>query len=199
MTTERPRSIPPGGWLRRAGSGRSTDGAEILWSIAEGSRGRRWRTSSSRDGLIESSLLLETTAGGRFLRLEYTTAGGMLTLHPDGGEHSLHGNVVHPHGVRPVTLAWSSDHSVEVDGLLIPTAAALGRLSRSVAVGEGETVPVVAVDRVLAVRPGSRLVRRVAERRWIVANLADRHEIDIDLDEHGIPRLEGGRTWPLEI
>lgn len=190
---------PPAGWLRRAGSGISIDGAAILWSVAEGNRGRRWRSSSSRDGVVGSALLLEATSGGRVLRLEYTTAGGMLTLHPVGDERSLHGNVVHPHGVRPIALGWSPDHSLEVSGSLIPTAVALARLARSVPVGEGETIPVVAVDPSLGVRPGTRLVRRVAERRWIVADLAARHEIDVELDDDGIPSLAIGRAWPLEV
>jgi len=199
VTAERPRSTPPGGWLRRAGIGHSVDGAQILWSIAEGSRGRRWRATSSRDGTVESSLLLEATAGGRILRLEYTTASGMLTLHPERDERSIHGNIVHPHGVRPVAITWSLDYSLEVAGSLIPTAIALARLARSVHVGEGETIPVVAVDPSLGLRPGTRLVRRIAERRWVVADLADRHEIDVELDEDGVPRLEAARTWPLEI
>jgi hypothetical protein len=63
----------------------------------------------------------------------------------------------------------------------------LGRLSRSIAVGEGETVQVLSVDAALAVRPGNRLVRRLADRRWEVADLGAGRATEIELDADGSP------------
>jgi hypothetical protein len=113
-------------WLRRAGRLDLSDGATVLWSVAEGRRGRRWRSLRlDAAGQLLSDLLLETDPDGRWTRLELGTAAGLLTLHPapDGG--SAHGNVVTGRGVVPLALPWSARHR-----LLLPdepvAAAALG-------------------------------------------------------------------------
>jgi hypothetical protein len=186
-------------WLRRAGRARLGDGSELLWSLAEGGRGRRWRAVTTLDGRMTHALLLEVDRSGRPARLELTTEAGMLTLHPEPDGRSIHGNVVHRGGVRPLAHAWSPDHDLEIVDRPLATAVMLRRLSSTVRVGAGETVPVLAIDGSLAVRPGSRLVRRLADRQWIVADLAGAREISIELDTHGIPQL--GSTaddWPLE-
>jgi len=184
--------------VRRAGRGRLDDGSTILWSVAEGTRGRRWRAVTTLDGRMTHAVLLEATAGGRPTRLELATEAGLLTLHPADDERTAHGNVVHAGGVRPIELPWSPDHSFEVVDRPFPTAVMLGRLARSIAVGEGETVRVLSVDASLVVRPGERLVRRLADRRWEVADLAAGRETEIELDADGIPRLAAGDDWPLE-
>ncbi|MBF6604356.1 MAG: hypothetical protein IVW53_02065 [Chloroflexi bacterium] len=189
---------PPGGWLRRAGAGHAEDGSLLLWSVAEGDRGRRWRSVAPAAAGIGAALLFEVTRGGRPLRVEYSTTAGMLTLHPSGDERTLHGNVVYAAGVRPVSVRWSPESAIDVDGSPIPTAAMVERLARTVAVGEGETVPIIVVDAALDVQISSRLVRRVAERRWLIADLGARREWAIELDERGIPVLDGGVEWPLE-
>jgi hypothetical protein len=75
----------------------------------------------------------------------------------------------------------------------------LRRLGASIRVGEGETVPVLAVERSLVVRPGTRLVRRIADRRWVVADLAAARELVLELDPDGVPQLgSGADDWPLE-
>jgi len=186
-------------WLRRAGRARLADGSELLWSLAEGGRGRRWRATATLDGRIRHALLLEVDRSGRPARLELATEAGMLTLHPEPDGRSIHGNVVHRGGVRPLALTWSPDHDLEIVDGPLATAVMLRRLSSSVRVGEGETVPVLAIDASLAVRPGNRLVRRLADRRWIVADLAGAREMAIELDANGIPQLgPGADDWPLE-
>jgi hypothetical protein len=186
-------------WLRRAGRARLADGSELLWSLAEGGRGRRWRATTSLDGRITHALLLEVDLAGRPARLELATEAGMLTLHPEPDGRSIDGNVVHRGGVRPLAFAWSPDHELEVIDRPLATAVTLRRLAARVRVGEGETIPVLAIDRSLAVRPGSRLVRRVADRRWEVADLAGARETVIELDPDGLPQLgPGADDWPLE-
>jgi hypothetical protein len=121
-----PDAGPGRGWLRRAGRFTSGGGDTVLWSVAEGRRGRRWR-SLRRDaaGPVIADLLLEIDPGGRWTRLELATTAGILTLHPEPDERSVHGNVVTERGVVPLALLWSADHR-----LLLPdepvAAAALG-------------------------------------------------------------------------
>ena len=184
--------------VRRAGRGRLEDGSTILWSVAEGTRGRRWRAVTTLDGRVTHVLLLEASAGGRPSRLELATEAGLLTLHPADDEATAHGNVVHQGGVRPIELPWSPDHAFEVVGRPFATAVMLGRLARSVAVGEGETVQVLSVDAALVVRPGDRLIRRLADRRWEVADLGAGRAVELELDADGIPRFAAADDWPLE-
>ena len=184
--------------VRRAGRARLADGSTILWSVAEGTRGRRWRAVTTSDGHITHSLLFEATAGGGATRLELTTASGMLTLHPDAEEREVHGNVVHIGGVRPIRVPWGPDHAFEIVDRPIATAVMLARMTRSVAVGEGETVAVVSVDSGLVVRSGTRLVRRLSESRWEVADLGAGRALELELDGDGVPRLGTADDWPLE-
>jgi hypothetical protein len=62
--------------VRRAGTGRFVDGSDVVWSVAEGQKGRRWREVRSRDGIVLSSLLLETFPDRGFAHLELSTAAG---------------------------------------------------------------------------------------------------------------------------
>ena len=45
--------------VRRAGQAILPDGTEVVWSVADGRRGRRWRATTTRDGALPPSLLLE--------------------------------------------------------------------------------------------------------------------------------------------
>jgi len=110
----RDRAIAP--WLRRAGRLDAGGGETVLWSVAEGGRGRRWRSLRlDADGRPRSDLLLEVDPVGRWTRLELATAAGILTLHPEPDERSVHGNVVTPSGVRHLALRWGSGHRLVVD------------------------------------------------------------------------------------
>jgi hypothetical protein len=161
------------GWLRRAGHGRAPDGSIITWSVAEGSRGRRWRevVRAGEGSGIRSSLLLELDRDGRFSHLELSTAAGLLTLHPEG-DGTLHGNAVTADGVRHVVgLPWDAETVVLLEGSTVCAAAA-----GSGPAGRGSLH--IGLD--LSLRPTS-----VPPPAPVV-------------DGDGLPPLEGGATWPLE-
>jgi hypothetical protein len=96
---------------RRAGRLPLPGNGDVLWSVAEGRRGLRWR-AVRRDpsGAIVSDLILELDPAGQWSRLELATSDGILTLHPEPDGSAVHGNVVTPNGVRPLALAWSAAH-----------------------------------------------------------------------------------------
>lgn len=178
--------------------GRATldDGGELTWSVADGRRGRRWRGSLVHGDALLGSLLLETGVDERFVRLELATAAGLLTLHPEAG--SLHGNVVTADGITHVTLAWSDDHGLEIDGFAIAAAVTAGRLAPSMAVGEGRTVPVVAVGLDLAVRAVERHYARIADTTWRI--VGDGLAATLVIDERGLPLWPAAvGEWPLEL
>ncbi|MDO8485990.1 MAG: hypothetical protein Q7S35_13695 [Candidatus Limnocylindrales bacterium] len=187
--------------VRRAGRARLADGTQLVWSVADGRRGRRWRAMTTRDGALTGALLLEVGVDGRPARLELATAAGLLTLHPEPSG-SLHGNAVTADGVRHLTFAWSGEHELEVDGLPIASAVTARRLAGSTAVGEGRTVPAAAVAPDLSVREGARRYVRVDDATWRIEGEGDRRTLTID--ERGLPVGSGeagdeAGEWPLEL
>jgi len=160
-------------WLRVAGTGRDPRGALVTWSLAEGSRGRRWREVVVRDGRISQSLLLELGPGGRFAHLELSAPAGLLTLHPEG-DGTLHGNTVTGEGVAHVEgLPWDAEGVVLVEESSVCAAVAAAAVST------------VARE---ALRIGADLSLM---RSTVTAG-------DLAADERGLPRLADARTWPLE-
>jgi hypothetical protein len=160
-----------GSWLRRAGRLDAGGGETVLWSVAEGRRGRRWR-SIRRDashGLV-SDLLVEVNRDGRWTRLELATARGILTLHPEPDGAAVHGNVVTPDGVVPLAFDWSAGHRLVVAGE--PVAAA-----------------VLGVMDAAARAPGPGLV----VGRDLAVTVADAVE-PMSAPPDGLP----GPSWPLE-
>jgi hypothetical protein len=161
-------------WVRRAGQGRAPDGSTVTWSVAEGSRGRRWREAVRVGDGIRSSLLLELAPNGRFSHLELSTAAGLLTLHPEP-DGTLHGNTVTAVGVgHVVALPWDRDAVVLVDGSVVCQAAAMAGV-----LGIGATDA-------LRIGPDLSLARTTAA--------IDPRVVTVD----GLPALDGGTTWPLE-
>jgi hypothetical protein len=141
--------------------------------VSEGTRGRRWREMRrTADGVLISSLLLETHPDGRFAHLELSTSAGLLTLHPEG-DGTLHGNVVTILGIRHVSgLAWAARSVVLVEGSVIASAAAMRTLAGAAADGVRITLDldVVAV-----------------------------HEpVSVEVDADGLPALDNAASWPLE-
>ncbi len=157
-------------WLRRAGQGIDPEGASVRWSVAEGSRGRRWRWTVLEGTAIRAAGLLELDSQGRFARLEYETVAGTLTLHPDPDGRSAHGNLVHAEGVDPVALPWEMDRGVRIRGDAFGSA---------LCPGEGSVVEVDARGSV-----------QVADARMTTGPLT--------VDERGVPVLPGAAEWPLE-
>lgn len=188
-------------FIREAGTGVLADGSRLVWSVADGRRGRRWRAVATLDGAISHALLLEVDVEGRPSRLELTTVAGMLTLHPDTSRGSLDGNVVTPAGVRHLGLPWSDEHCLEIQGHPIASAVTAQRLSGGVAVGEGRTIPVVLVSADLTVSAALRRFVRLGEFEWSIEE-ADPAETmtTLEVDGRGIPvGLKDGREWPLEL
>lgn len=164
----------------------------MTWSVAEGRRGRRWRSVSNDAHGIIHVLLLEVDRAGRPSRLELTTSAGLLTLHPSADQREIHGNVVSAtgEGVRPLAFDWGQERELEVIGRPLATVAALHRRRAHVKVGRGGTLDVLSIDPELHVATASRSFERLTERRWRVGTL------ELEIDEDGLPL--GGRRWPLE-
>lgn len=155
---ERQQSGPP---LRRAGQLPLSDNGDVLWSVAEGRRGLRWRAvRRDRSGAIVSDLFLELDPAGHWSRLELATSDGILTLHPEPDGSAVHGNVVTPNGVRPLALAWSATHRLLLPGDPV-AAVALGAEWEDAVSGPGIVVgadlSVTATDAISrpTERPGS--------------------------------------------
>lgn len=187
--------------LRRAGAGTLADGSELVWSVADGRRGRRWRAFASVEGVVTHALLLEVDVTGRPSRLELTTLAGMLTLHPEEGSGGLHGNVVTAAGMRHLALPWGADHGLEIESRPFAAAVTAHRLARSTAVGEGRTVPVVVIDVDLQVAEATRRYTRVGGGEWRIESVAgDAPPVVLAIDKRGVPVLPGNaREWPLEL
>jgi hypothetical protein len=188
-------------YLRRAGSGWLPDGSQLVWSVADGRRGRRWRAVSSSHREISHALLLEVDPVGRPSRLELTTPAGMLTLHPDVGRRVLHGNAVTPSGVRHLSLPWSDEHGIEVEGRPIASAVTAHRLAGLLATGEGRAIPVVVVAPDLRISETTRRFVRVGAGEWrIESPSGDGAASDLKVDQQGIPAgLRDAQDWPLEL
>ena len=189
--------------IRRAGVAPLAGGVEVVWSVADGRRGRRWRTVTRRHGTVASSLLLEVDPDGRPARLELATAAGLLTLHPESAG-LLHGNAVTGGGVRHLTLAWSDDHELEFEPFAVGGAVTADRLGRKVLAGQGRTVPVVAISLDLHVREMERRYERLAATTWRIEGHGDSRLLDVD--EQGLPawpvpagERTGAAAWPLEL
>jgi hypothetical protein len=183
--------------LRRGGRGQQPDGALLTWSIAEGARGRRWRATTTVDGILHQALVLETNDGRRATKLEIASNAGLLTLHPEPDERELHGNVVTAGGVRHLRFEWSPRHELLVAGVALVPVATIWRLGGGVGVGEGIDRPAVVVDLDLTCRPAVARLERVDETTWNVHAGALRLEVRCDPD--GVPGLEDAGEWPLEV
>lgn len=193
--------VHPG--VRRAGVARLAEDAEVVWSVADGRRGRRWRAVTRRDGMVASSLLLEIDPDGRPARLELGTAAGLLTLHPEP-TGLLHGNAVTDEGVRHLTLAWSDDHGLEFEPFAICAAVIAHRLRQTVPAGEGRTAPVVVIGPGLDVRETARRYERLDNATWRIEGDGGARMLEVDERELPVwPGPAGERTgvgeWPLEL
>ena len=197
-----------GRYVRRAGRAGLQDGSVLLWSMAEGARGARWRASTRRGDALLSDLLLEVGTNGRPGRLEITTPAGQLTLHPEGDGLTAQGNVVTPDGVRPLAYEWSPRHWFESRQGPVVAAAMCRALAREIGVGEFRLVPGLHVDDALRVWRGERGLQRLTATRWLIEE-ADQSGWELSLDDEGLPIFEAGErrdttseaapVWPLEV
>jgi hypothetical protein len=174
--------------------GRATTGAgrSIIWSVAEGGRGRRYREVVRARDAIAHSVLLEVDPDGRFSHLELSTPAGLLTLHPEG-DGTLHGHAVVDDGVKHVAgLQWQPEAIVVIDDSVVCVLAAAQLLQSTVAPGSSVARQAAKISPSLAVEVGPIAVARAAATWQLGANAP------IEIDGSGEPRLNGGETWPLE-
>ena len=129
-----------------------------------------------RDGAVVHSLLYETGPDRRFAHLELSTEAGLLTLHPEG-DGTLHGNAVVDEGVEHVLgIPWDSDAVLLVEGSTVAAAAAAHLLGTET----GERAAIM-------VHPDLSLESLVVR------------EVLAEVSAEGVPVIEGGRDWPLEL
>ena len=186
--------------LRLGGRVATGDGRTITWSVAEGVRGRRWREAvTAADGRLEGSLLLEASMAGRPTRLEMTTAAGLLTLHPELDEASIHGNLVTPGGIHHLAFAWGPDHELLVLDSLATEAVGLASLAGSMSIGESRSVPMLRIDHGLEPRAVSWTVERAAALDWVLRAEFGDEERHVSLRPDGLVDLPDLETWPLEL
>ena len=179
---------------RVAGWGRGPDGTVVTWTVAEGRKGRRWREVVARGEDVVHGLLLETDTDRRFSHLELARADGLWTLHPEP-DGTLHGNhVTATAGIRHIAgRPFEPDDALLIEGSPVSLAAIAWRH----AVG-GETIAsvagvVIGADGSLGERPEIR-IERLSSTRWQVGE-----GTPIEIDAAGLPVLDGGESWPLEL
>jgi hypothetical protein len=184
--------------VRRAGSGRLEGGRRLTWTVADGSRGRRWRSATtSADGRLALALLVEVSPEGLVRKLEVAAPAGLLTLHPDG--RTLHGNVVRSSGIEHIALPWNEADLLLAGASPVTAAIAAAGLAARVGVGEGTGAGAVEVGEDLRVRRATWRVARTGERRWRLLAADGGASLALELDTDGIPVLESAAGWPLEL
>ena len=180
------------GPTRVAGWGRGPGGTVVTWTVAEGRAGRRWREVVARGADVVHALLLETDPNGRFSHLELARVDGLWTFHPES-DGTLHGNHVATTGVRHIAgRPFAPDDALIVEGSPVSLAAiawghAAGALVRPVA------GVVLGADGTLVEQPDIR-IERLTATRWQVGEGSP-----VEIDEAGLPVLDDGETWPLEV
>jgi len=180
--------------VRRAGVLPDDAGRTAIWSVADGTRGRRWRwTVVDRRGTLLAAHTVETDPSGRFLRLESATPAGLLSLHREA-DGSVHGNRVGERGVDHLTIEAPAPEGVLVGGTALAVAILIDAIEPPAAKASFE---VLEIFDDLGLQISSATVRVEAERDWeIRTHRLTRRAI---LDGAGLPADGVGSTsWPLE-
>jgi hypothetical protein len=179
--------------LRFGGRGQGADGASVVWSVAEGSHGRRWREVRNTGHAVASSLLLETDPLGRFAHLELSTPSGLLTLHPET-DGTLHGHAIVSDGVEHVVgLPWDANGVPLLEGSTVCRAAAIQVLGGEVESFASRAHLAVVIPPTLWLEIKPVRIERIDATTWRFGA-----EEPFAIDELGLPRLRGGEIWPLE-
>ena len=185
--------------LRRAGSGRLTDGSRLVWTVAEGSRGRRWRWTHTSDVGLSSVGLLELDEQGGFSRLELGSAVGLLTLHVGHGrrrgQRQRRGPVGDAAPPVPVVARCSGPGGRRAAGrrghVPSPGGPARGETEPARRAARGAVIRRARHDRPVHARVGHPLADRALRR---LAGSGSRST------GRGCPPGSGtSRTWPLEV
>lgn len=193
------------GPVRRGGRLVDDAGRATTWSMAEGSRGRRWRwTVVDRRGTLVASHTLELDPGGRFSHLESAIAAGLLSLHREA-DGSLHGNRLSERGVDHLHVPAPAPRLVLVGSGPIGLAVLAAGLRGETADEGGDAAGVGPLELDI-VEVADDLGVRLAEAR-IRSDDNGRVEVRLDhasrratLDANGLPLDDGPSTtsWPLE-
>jgi hypothetical protein len=179
--------------LRVGGRGQGADGASVIWSVAEGGGGRRWREVRNAGQAVASSLLLETDPAGRFAHLELSTPSGLLTLHPEA-DGTLHGHAVVSDGVEHVRgLAWDADAIPLLEGSTVCRAAAIQVLDETLEPFSSRAHLAAVIPPTLWLEVKPVRIERVDADTWRFGA-----EEPFAVDRSGLPVLRGGEIWPLE-
>jgi len=179
--------------LRVGGRGTGPDGASVIWSVAEGSRGARWREVRNVARAVAGSLLLETDPAGRFAHLELATPSGLLTLHPEP-DGTLHGHAIVSDGIEhAVGLPWEPDGIPLIEGSVIALAAATRVLATLIPPGTSAARHAIVIPATLVLDVVPVRVERIDEGTW---RFGDGEPFAVD--RRGLPVLRGAETWPLE-
>lgn len=179
--------------LRVGGRGSTPAGRSIIWSVAEGSRGRRYREVRRAGEGIAHSLLLETGPDGRFSHLELSTPSGLLTLHPEP-DGTLHGHAIVSDGIEHIAgLEWEPDALIAIEDSVVCLMAAAHLLRPSLAPGTSLARHAAWIPSTLWVEIRPVRVGRGRGGRWQLGS-----DGEIEIDQTGAPLLTGGETWPLD-
>jgi hypothetical protein len=179
--------------LRVGGRGQGADGASVIWSVAEGGGGRRWREVRNAGQAVASSLLLETDPAGRFAHLELSTPSGLLTLHPEA-DGTLHGHAVVSDGIEHVRgLAWDADAIPLLEGSTVCRAAAIQVLDETLEPFSSRAHLAAVIPPTLWLEVKPVRIERVDADTWRFGA-----EEPFAVDRRGLPVLRGGEIWPLE-
>ena len=185
------------GPTRMAGWGRAADGSTVTWTVAEGSKGRRWREVVALGGATVQALLLETDRDRRFSHLELARADGLWTFHPEP-DGTLHGNHVRPgDGDVEHVRGWpfDPDDALVVEGSPIALAALAWARASDVAPGVTTSVAAVVIGADGELSAAGAAHASSACRRRAGGSVTHR---PLDVDPDGLPVLDGGSRQPLE-
>ena len=182
--------------VRVAAHDRDARNRDVVWTVADGRNGRRWRELTIDPAGPVRSLLLETDSQGSWIRLEISAAEGLLSLHPEG-DGSIHGNLTSKLGVRHLSPGKIKPARVDVPGPLIAEAALCWALTRQLKVGEGRTIQLAVVTDNLGVAMADLSAERRTTATWELRD-GDRRRL-VELDDNGLPVAHvGAEHWPLE-
>lgn len=180
--------------VRRGGRLVEPDGRVVTWSMAEGTRGRRWRwTVVDERGALVAAHTVELDRDGRFARLESAAAGGLLALHRET-DASLHGNRVAGHGVGHLTVPAPASDVIVVGSGPIGLAIASAAMPP-----DGGVIDVVEVGDDLDVAVVEASVRRAGDGSIELRTGLGARRVRLGVD--GLPSDDGGAStsWPLEL
>jgi hypothetical protein len=184
--------------LRKAGTGRFGNGDRLIWTMAEGAKGRRWRWTHANDVGIVAAGLLELDPDGRLARFELAGAAGLLTLHPSADGTELHGNIASLFGMRHIRRPWSTAHALIVEGEPLVAAAMCHRLAGGIGPGGHTDVAAVVVEPGYALRDCRSRVVRDSVERWRMES-SPHPKVRLAIDTDGLPvGMQDDATWPLE-